>query len=311
MKPPGLLVNLRAGGIRNRPERVQRIRNLVPADHCQLTRSPEELGPALSTLREAGVETVAIVGGDGTSTWTLSALVRAWPEASLPSVLMLPGGTINTIPSSIGIRGRPDHALERFLETEEPAAHPRRVLRVRPGDAEARIGLVYGTGMAARWLTHYNAHVHRGPRVAATEVARTLGSIAVGGDLAREIFTPFEADVEVDGEHVSDERFTGMAAGAVRHIGLGFQPFLTIPPEGSVDHFHWITTDASGLALAVELPAARLGLPSPTGALSHTPARTVRVRFGEPEPYTIDGELFSGCRELAVEVGPEIRFVTV
>ena len=42
----------------------------------------------------------------------------------------------------------------------------------------------------------------------------------------RELFTPFEAKVESDGMPVGSERLTGLAAGAVRDIGLGFRPFF-------------------------------------------------------------------------------------
>lgn len=310
MKPPGLLVNVRAGGIRRDPRRLERLCSLVPPDHRQLTRTAEEIPSALAKLHDTGVEILAIVGGDGTSTWTLSALLRVWPPRALPAVLLLPGGTINTIPSSLGVRRRADRALDRFLRSESVRSSPRAVLRVLADDAEPRAALVFGNGVAARWLRRYNARTRRGPWIAAGEVARSIGSIAVGGRIAREILEPFEAEVRIDGGPPRVEKLTGMAAGAIRHIGLGFRPFLTIPPEGSTEHFHWISTSVGGLGLALELPAARLGMASPSEGLRHASARAVAVRCARPEPYTLDGDLFPPAAELRVELGPVLRFVT-
>jgi diacylglycerol kinase family enzyme len=308
VKPPGLLVNVRAGGVLGRPGLVERLRALVPPDHIRLTASPGEIAPALADLRDRGVEMVAIVGGDGTSTWTLTALARTWPEESLPAVLLLPGGTINTIPASVGVHGRADRALARLLEPGGRATiRRRRVLRVVPSGEEPRLALIFGNGVVARWLARYNSRAHRGRWIAAADVARSLGSVAIGGPIARALLAPFQGEVEVDGEARAGS-FTGMAAGAVRHIGLGFRPFLTIPTEGSLDHFHWIETSAGGFGLALELPAARLGLLPLAEGLRHAAARAVRVRLAKPEPYTLDGDLFPPCADLRVELGPEIRF---
>jgi diacylglycerol kinase family enzyme len=261
-------------------------------------------------LQSRGVETLGIVGGDGTATWTLTALLRTWPSDQLPSLLLLAGGTVNTIPAAAGARGRPDRVLERLIESgRTPPSFARSVLQVRGDRREPRWGLIFGNGIVSRWLARYNARVRNGILGAVAEVSRAVGSAALGGSYARTLLSPFSAEVDLDGEKLLLDRFTGMAAGAVRQIGFGFQPFLSVPAEGCVGQFHWIMTDAGGLELVRDLPSIRLGRHSPSSSLRHATARTVEIHLAEPEPYTLDGDLFPPAREIRVEVGPALSFL--
>ena len=310
MKPPGVVVNLRAGGVRRDPDLVKGLRKLLPSGHLETTRSPVEIDGALARLRASGLETLAVVGGDGTATWTLTSLMSTWPAEDRPSLLFLRGGTVNTIPMSVSGRAPPLRALERFVASGRlPPASSRSILQVRADGGEPRWGMIFGTGLLARWLAGYNSHMHNGPIDAARDLGRVLGSAVVGGPLARSLLAPFSARIEIDGEPEPVDQITGLAAGAVRHIGLGFQPFLSIPRTGTVGGFHWISTRNRGLGMLLELPAARLGLRSPFSGLHHARARSARVELAEPQAYTLDGDLFSPAREIQIEVGPTLSFL--
>jgi diacylglycerol kinase family enzyme len=311
MRAPGVLVNLRAGRVRRDPRILAGLRRLVPPRFLEATSEPQDLEPALGRLRAAGVETLAIVGGDGTVTCTLTALLRSWPPEEWPAVLLLAAGTINTIPHSVAGNGRADRVVARLRTPGPPFARSERsVLQVQAEGEPPRSGMIFGGGAPARWLRHYNSGTYKGALGAAGGVARSLGSIALAGPLAQELFAPFEASVEIDGEEQLDYRFSAMAAGAVRHIGLGFKPFLSIPREGCVGQFHWVSTDTNGVGLAMELPAARLGIRPPLSSLSHASAGSVRIRLKEPEPFTIDGDLFPPARDIRIEAGPPLCFLT-
>jgi diacylglycerol kinase family enzyme len=186
MKPPGLLVNVRAGRVRRDPGLVERLGRLVPQGYLEATHTPGEIEPALMRLQSRGVETLGIVGGDGTATWTLTALLRTWPSDQLPSLLLLAGGTVNTIPAAAGARGRPDRVLERLIESgRTPPSFARSVLQVRGDRREPRWGLIFGNGIVSRWLARYNARVRNGILGAVAEVSRAVGSAALGGSYAR------------------------------------------------------------------------------------------------------------------------------
>jgi diacylglycerol kinase family enzyme len=295
--------------VRN-PALVERLRQQLPRENLWVTTDLSEVAPALETLAEIGIDTLVLVGGDGSVTRTLTPLVRVWPHASLPRVLLAGGGSINTIAKSLGVHGRPDLVLARLLDGSVPAQEDvRPLLRIRADGTEPISGMIFANGAAPRWLEFYYAHTSPGVLGAAYGVTATLGSVVVGGELAQQIFGLFEAQVEIDGKPMPLKRFTAMAAGGVRHIGLGFQPFTTAGQKSGC--FHWAATDMGGWSLGLRIPALRLGLESALASLAHASPKRVVVQTSEPMPYTVDAELFPGVTSLSIEAGPEIRFLAV
>ena len=69
-----MLVNANAGRVTRHRRLLEGLRDLVPDDRLAVTHSAEEIQPALEKLRATGIEDVAIVGGDGTVTESLTAL---------------------------------------------------------------------------------------------------------------------------------------------------------------------------------------------------------------------------------------------
>lgn len=307
LKAPVVLINGHAGTVRRDPELPERMQNRLPAGHVRMTQSVDEVPDALEALRATGAETLFLVGGDGSVTGTLTELVRVWPESELPQLVLCAGGTINTIASSLGARGRPDEMLTRFLAAPGGADEVvRPLLRVSADDASARYGMIFANGAAARWLVEY----YDGPsgaRPAAALVARTLLAMPLGGDLARRMFEPYEARIEIDGE-ASEGRFTVAGCASVRHVGLGFAPFRTAGHWPN--RFHWLSSDATPGRLGREIPLFAAGIYAPRSCLTHASPRSVRLVTGAPEPYTVDGDLFEAASRVQIEAGPQLRFRT-
>jgi diacylglycerol kinase family enzyme len=299
-------VNGRAGRVRRSLGLVARLRAQLPPNRLAVTDEPGDVPTALRHFHDAGVDALCIVGGDGTVTGTLSPLVEVWDDRPLPSVCLMPGGTINTIAQSLGIEEEPDRALARLLR-DEAETRRLRILAVRPAAGPARFGMIFGLGVVARWLGHYYASRSRGSSTAALGVARSAASVVLGGAFARSLFAPFDAKLEADGEPVERERLTGLAAAVVRDIGLGFRPFFLAGRDP--DRFHWITTDSSGPGIVLELPAAALGRTLPGGPLRHARAHRLRIRLSDPLPYTVDGDLFPASGALELDAGPELHFL--
>lgn len=312
-----VVVNARAGRVRREPSLRERLIRLVGASRLAWTASTDEASAALLEFRAAGVDALAIVGGDGTVTGTLTPLLRTWKDATeaLPAVALLAGGTINTIARGLGASGAPDRALERLLCDGPSRVRPIECLALRSAEGCAegsaqdtpRYGMIFGLGVVARWLERYHASAARGRGAAAVVVARTVGSILTRGSLARTLFSPLRAKVETDQVAIGELSLSGVAAGALPEIGLGFRPFFT---AGKADgHFHWIWTDTRGPGLVLELPAARLGRARPGGALRHGSTSSLRIRLSQPEIYTLDGDLFGPSASLDLTLGPELRLL--
>ena len=128
------------------------------------------------------------------------------------------------------------------------------------------------------------------------------------GPLARRIFSPVHATVDLDGR-VRETGYTMMGAGSVRDVGLVFSPFRTAGTRP--DRFHWLETDAAPWRFGVEIPGYAVGIYPLNSCLRHASAARVKVRFERPEIYTLDAELFPASDAIQIESGPTLRFLTI
>jgi diacylglycerol kinase family enzyme len=71
----------------------------------------DEIGPALASLLDRGIDSLVIVGGDGTFPHTLTHLLRRGDPAKLPAIVPTRGGTVNTV--AVGRRGAPETLRSR------------------------------------------------------------------------------------------------------------------------------------------------------------------------------------------------------
>ncbi|HTO72153.1 MAG TPA: diacylglycerol kinase family protein [Myxococcota bacterium] len=308
MKPPGVIVNARAKRASRERSLGERLGRLLPAEYLHFTGSLADAEGALARLRELDVESLLLVGGDGTVGGTLTPLLRVFQGRPLPAVTLALGGTVNTIARSLGARSGAEVTLRRMLDEERPQEDTVRALvSLKPDSGEPRVGLIFVAGVAARWLELYYEGDDLGPRAAAALVGRIAASALTGTRLARELFEPHRVAIQVDGEPLEAERFTVMGAASVRDIGLGFRPFRTA--GSSSEHIHFLHTDAGAMRVCLELPGQRLGF-VPGSCLRHHSARELELRFAAPEPWSVDADLFPAASHLCVSTGPAVRFVS-
>ena len=303
----GVLVNARAGVAKRDPGFVERVEALMPPGRVRATWSAEEIGPALEGFQERGLDLLALVGGDGTVGATLTRLLEGWPAETRPAVALLAGGTVNTIPKALGGGGAPEAHLRRLLRGGARAESRRPLVCVRAEDGEKRSGMIFAMGAAVRWLELYYGDSAMGVRGAASVVGRVLGSMTVGGELAKQVFEAAEVEIEVDGEGVGLERSTLLGASSVRDVGLGFQPFHSAGSEP--ESFHFLASDAGPARLALELPALRLGLEPRRSCMRHYSAKRVALRFAEPQPWSVDADLHPATTRFTLEATEPLRFV--
>lgn len=298
-------MNAAAGACRRDPSLLRRLGEILPPGQLQVTQNLDDLPPALSELREREVDTVAIIGGDGSISGTLTALVRSWPIEKLPRIGAIRGGTVNTIAGSLGARAKPDVALQRIAAGDVEASRPRPILQVTAAGEEARYGMIFANGAAARWLVAYYRG-RTGAVGAAGLVTRTLTSIPFGGKLSREIFQPFKAELDIDAQALHEETSL-IACSAVRHVGLGFAPFESAGEHPDRFHCCWLTGSATRLLR--DMPLFALGRFQESAVRQHRAPHSIRLSLSGAEPYTVDAELFPATAEVRVDVGPALSFL--
>jgi diacylglycerol kinase family enzyme len=265
-----------------------------------------ELAAAATELVRNPPTAIAIHGGDGTLHKSVAALLRASNGGALPPIAILPGGTMNVVASSLGLRGRPEAIVARLAE----AVRARLTLPIcqrpclRIGDT---YGFVFGNGLMANFLEEYYAKDDYGPSRATWLLARTFFSALVHGPYARHIFRRFEGTVLVDGTALAGQRFTGIGAATVREVGLGFK--LNHRAEERDDRFSVLAIHAGPLSLSRDLVAVHRGRGIAPQRAHSVLASAMRIEPDAGESiYTIDGDLYRSAGPLEVALGPTIRF---
>jgi diacylglycerol kinase (ATP) len=297
------------GGDRYDERRLKGLRAIASSRAVVFSTARHELVEAVAEgVRERGTTTVAIIGGDGTVSSTLSALHRAYRDAPLPSIALLRGGTMNTIANALGIpRKQPEELLRRLLEGPTTPSVRRATIKV-----EGRLGFLFSAGVMVGFL-----HVLYGTRESKQGSLRALTLLAkgswqalTGGELIEQIETPLLATLKVDDEEHPPRRYTVVAAGTVEQIGLGFRPF----PRAAEcqDCFQLFAFHGSLQSLARQLPRIRRGLPMSKGLGFDPLARKLQLRSGDGAAafeYALDGDIYEAPGKLLVEAGPTVELL--
>ncbi|HEY3355335.1 MAG TPA: diacylglycerol kinase family protein [Polyangia bacterium] len=270
------------------------------------THTPADLRAAVQEFRRLGIGILATCGGDGTNLSVLSEAVRVFPPGALPRVLILRGGTVNTVASELGLSGHPEEILARCVALHRrdqlmPATQ-RNLLRV--GEQH---GFLFGAGMAGRFFEAYYGGPITGVAWASVLAARIIGSAFLNGTFAQWIFHPVEAEITADGHRLPIDRFTLIVAATIASAGLGFKP--TYLGNAAPGRLHLIASGLSPAELAANAPRCLLGRRLKGRPHCDLLAEEVRIRFARPETYTFDGDLFR-AREVVLRAGPRVTFLT-
>jgi len=299
---PGSRANRRDPGCAARFARI-----LGPAGKVVAPSNLEELIEEARRIAAAAPAVVGIHGGDGTLHRTLSALIAAYLPRPLPPIAILPGGTMNVVASSLGIRVRPEAVLAELAESERSGGRPptlrRRCLRV--GD---EYGFIFGNGLLANFLEEYYARGRYGTARAVWVVFRILVSLLTTGRYARRVFRRFRGRVEIDGRPLPRTNLTGVGAATVTEVGFGFK--LHHRADDDPDRMGGLAIHGGPLSLLLDVLDVRLGRGlSPRRAESFVASRVVLEPEDAETTYTLDGDLHVAQGPLAVELGPTLEIV--
>ncbi len=270
------------------------------------TRDVDDVYEAARLFKKERIEVLGINGGDGSNHVTLTAFIEVYGDTPLPKIAFLRGGTMNTISNACGIRGEPAGIilnLVRKLRDRIPFETIRRdTLKI-----EGRYGFIFGNGIIANFLDAYYATQAPSPAMAVRLLGKGVGSAAVRGRFANELFRRFRAEVAVDGKRWPLRSYTALAAATVHQIGLGFTPFFRCEQEPH--SFHFLGVKCSPASFAASLPTIWLGRKVSERKIDECVARRVEIEAEEPFHYTLDGDIHRAGRSLVIEVGPRLEIV--
>jgi len=304
----GIVNNPRSARNRQRPTARDGLARLLGDDgEVRDADTAETLEAALAAFHAAGVDTLGINGGDGTNRLVLTAAVRRWGARPLPRLLVLRGGTMNTLASNHGIGGRPEAILEAVLARRRAGlplqAVERDLLRVEADGGEPCYGFLFGTGAAVTFLERYYATGHPSPLTAWLLLLRGALSAVAGGELARALTLRQPLRVTADGDEWPDASYVAFVAGTLASLGLGFRALSRCTEQPGF--FHAVGVHGSLAQVARLLPRVHRGSPWRRRAALDAVAREVTLA-GDGIRHMLDGDLFPPAARLRLSTGPGV-----
>lgn len=273
--------------------------------------SLEELPSVLHGFAEAGIDVLAIDGGDGTVRDVISLLPWTFGDA-WPTLAILPSGKTNVIARDVGGFGhgaagmahlffRLDHKPIRYTERAcldvswtDNAQHQHTALGFVLGAGVYS----YATQMAGAWS--HDRGIKQG-RAVALVIARLLAMWKrgnLGEGIAELSLTPESEIAEPPAPHFL------VLSTTLDHLMLGLWPF----PKGGEGSLHWLAMTAPPRHLVRDLWRAWRGKMTTGEGVRGGRAETLELRLSEP--FVLDGELYDpGPEGVVVRTGPTLRFL--
>lgn len=320
---------------RVRHEFLERARRLerITGRHGKVyaTRNLDELRSAVEQLMRDRPEFVVTDGGDGTLHWVLNeAKKHVSSVAEVPPLLPTNGGTIDFVARKVGVKGNAESIVRELVKKLDRGARPNVVeidSLILEGTEQSetgeltsfsRLGFALAAGgIGQRFFSKYYSERELGRGAIVRVVAKAVAS-RIAGQLhiplpdrmlryGRDVFAPTHARVAIDGEEVPGEHHGAIHAGSI-DVSLGgvFRVFPLAKDRGSV-HFQAGEIIPSEIIRA--LPALARGGAIPSEHLREVAGAEMRISALGPESLApiIDGEAFTGLRELIVRPGPRIK----
>src|SRR4051794_7059651 len=199
-----IIANPNARRNREWPLAAQMLRKAAPGASILETRGPEELASVAKAVKKERPRVVAIAGGDGTVTHTVTALANVLGD-DLPPLALLGGGAYDSL-APLGGKGDAEDRLRRLSEAlasgSELKVEQRDTLRIVPDGAKSstRCGFRFGVGLPVRFIEAIYASGNAGPIAGARLLVRAFWSSLSLGTFARKLYAPMDLRVRLDDE---------------------------------------------------------------------------------------------------------------
>jgi diacylglycerol kinase (ATP) len=308
----GIITNPHSKANKKMPARGRLLGYIVGQfGNLEITNSVEDLGRVAALFLEQKIEILAINGGDGTISRTLTAFIRAYGSEPLPKILVLRGGTMNMLADNLGIRGSPEEILVRMLECES-GLRPRQTMALATLLVGGQYGFLFGNGFVARYLAAFYKR-KTGPIGALWLIVKIymywLFHMTRYKDFVRdEVFRLLFDGIETPEPFAS----VAMMVSTVERIPLGLRLFPWALRKAAQFQFFALKIPAKHLPWRLPLAFLRNSPGHCLGKWSKLASSVVISSANGLQPYTLDGELFEApAGRLAIEVGPIVQFVIV
>ena len=306
----GIILNPKSKSLRENPARLNDFKSVVARNsgRCALyaTETQGEIYDAAKKFLSEKFQILAIEGGDGTAQATISEFIKAYEGAPLPRIVLLGGGTMNTLSNSLKMKGAPLRRLLRTIDSrkigERLKTVDRNILRINE-----RYGFIFGTGVYHRFIDLYQREAYPSIIKGFLLLSKVAIGCLVNSKLASKLFEASPCKVTVDGNVIDLNKSSTVTCSTVQYIGYGFN--LYSKALKNPDTFHMIMLPDKPSAIAFNIPRFFLGRLDSIKGLYSKAACKVTIEADSPIGYQLDGELFCKDRKIDVCLGPRLRFL--
>ncbi len=267
----------------------------------------EELKEVVHSYKLNNPEYICIAGGDGTIHLVLSELIKSYSPDPVPPILILKEGTMNNVARSIKLKGSGPALLKRLLtrisDGKKIETEDRFTIKIYD-----KYCFLFGTGYVTNFLKQVYSGKEKG----------FFRNLQVGIMSFRDlfvdtkdcsIFTLTEQAIFIDKKKVLINPVSGIIAGTVEHIGMGFSPLRdAVQSDGT---FQIIILGLNPRRILSYLNKLRTGKRIKSPKYLNVLGKNILIKNKGIFEYTMDGDIYTDENELNITVGPKITLVKV
>ncbi|MEZ4744154.1 MAG: diacylglycerol kinase family protein [Bdellovibrionota bacterium] len=275
----------------------------------EITNSLEDLNRVAREFRDQDISVLAINGGDGTISRTLTAIINAYGDKPLPKVVILRGGTVNVLATNLGVKGSPEHILFRLMEAHSTGQYKDRV-RLYTLKIEGEYGFLFGNGSCFSFLEEFYRN-KTNLFGSVTLLLKVIASRLFNRSLYDRLIYQDKMTLEFKGKPAYEHQSCAVFCSTVEKMPLGIKLFWQNAEKSRILQVISAITDP--LKAWYTLPLSILLRPreSDSAKISQTGTDLV-VTSEKSANYTLDGELFyPSSKQVHITLGPKIEFLIV
>lgn len=276
----------------------------------EVTNNLEELRGVAKTFREKKIDTLAINGGDGTISRTITSFIHEYGDKPLPIIAVLRGGTMNMLADNLNISGTPEKNLYRLVEAHSIKDYFDTV-EINTLKIDNNYGFLFANAGATKFLEEFYK-----------KKTSALGSVF----LIFKIIISFFTFKRLYKRIFSEEDFTLKANGCEEIKSFSPLMFCSTVEKSplKIKLFHQVKERPDSFQfLSILSPANRLPFHLPGFLLDSSSSKkqrldlitsAIQVQANGPKQaaYTIDGEIYyPKSAKIEITLGPKIRFIVL
>ena len=310
----GIVLNPCSGTIRRALPRFRLLARNVPGAAVLEATAAQEIADAVSHFQLRESDLLVILGGDGTLQAALSLLLSREPT-SLPTILVVPGGTTNMSAIDLGARLSVEKALVSLSawlagNAATPTIVSRAALRVDdPLDHGPRFGMFFGIGAVVNGVRYYHRELRpkRVPGALGPSLAFGRMLLSALHTLPHDLFRALPARL---GTHRGawEGDWLVVFATTLNRLLAGIRPYWGT--EQAPIHLTAIAHRPKRLALILPFllwGRANSMIKEQDGYFSHN---FTRMDLDGADEYVLDGEIFPAQGTITLAATDPIRFMT-